>query len=254
MSQWQRDSSVRIISVLALLDDLRFNFVNIYAPTNPSEQKGFFDTIHECFFPNSFMVMGGDFNCIESDLDNFGGNSSTCFDLKDLRAVHRLVDIWHRKHGRQTQCTWFNASKSIATRLDKFFIAHDLVDRTTYCEISPCSFSDHDSVELRFDLQNVFSHGPGIWRLNLELLEEENFCAMISELIRKRILHQEAFPSIHDWWDFLKDSVNIAAQNFGRDKQRRLNRDKVRITNALTDNKRALIEGDVSVKKRDRPT
>lgn len=31
-TQWQRDSSGRIISVLALLDDIRFNFVNIYAP------------------------------------------------------------------------------------------------------------------------------------------------------------------------------------------------------------------------------
>ena len=84
--------------------------------------------------------------------------------MKDLHAVHRLVDIWRRKF-----------CKSIGTRLDKFFIAQDLTDHTTHCEISPGPFSNPDSVELLFDLPNVFSHGPGIWRLHLDLLEDENF-------------------------------------------------------------------------------
>ena len=59
-----------------------------------------------------------------------------------------FADIWRKIHGNATQCTWFNANKSIGTRLDKFFIAQDLVPNVVKCEILPCFFSDHDSVDL----------------------------------------------------------------------------------------------------------
>ena len=39
---WQKDSSGRIVSLLVKVDDVRFNLVNIYAPTNPTERKEFF--------------------------------------------------------------------------------------------------------------------------------------------------------------------------------------------------------------------
>ena len=40
--QWKKDTSGRILSVLARAGDVNNNFVNIYAPTNPSERKCFF--------------------------------------------------------------------------------------------------------------------------------------------------------------------------------------------------------------------
>ena len=45
--QWRRDSSGRIVSVLTALGEHKFNFVNIYAPTNVTDRKGFYDTLHE---------------------------------------------------------------------------------------------------------------------------------------------------------------------------------------------------------------
>ena len=168
--------------------------------------------------------------------------------MKELRTVHRLTDIWRKKHGRQTQCSWFNADKSIGSRLDKFFIADDLVAKTVKCEIFPCVFSDHDSVVLQLNLIDIFRRGPGLWRLNLELLEDENFCDMISKLVENHVLYQKAFPNIHDWWDFLKESIKLASQNFSKTKLRNLNRNRVCITNLLIEAKRALSGGDDSVK------
>ena len=74
----------------------------------------------------------------------------------------RLVDIRRKTHRNVTHCTWFNENKTIGSRLDKFFIAHDLVPNVTQCEILPCIFPDHDSVDLTFDIENVFSHSPGV--------------------------------------------------------------------------------------------
>ena len=248
VSQWKRDSSGRIVSILATLGEHKFNFVNVYAPTNPTERKGFFDTLHEYFFPNSFKVVGGDFNCIESAFDKKGGNLVLSSELTDFRGLHRLVDIWRKCHGRQTQCTWFNADKSIGSRLDKFFIAQELLQQAVKCEIQPCVFSDHDSVVLNFNLIDMFSHGPGLWRLNLDLLDDEQFCEMISTLVEGHVAYQKAFPTIHEWWDFLKESIKLAAQTFSTDKNRSLNREKVYVNNLLIQAKRALSEGDDTVK------
>ena len=50
VSRWQRDFMGQLVSVLASLDDLRLNLINIYAPTNSAERKGFFDTLTDYFF------------------------------------------------------------------------------------------------------------------------------------------------------------------------------------------------------------
>ena len=84
ISKWARDSSGRIVSVLAALGDQRFNFVNVYAPTNPRERKGFLDTIYH-FFSNAFKHIAGDVNCFETEFDTFGGNISISQHLTDFR-------------------------------------------------------------------------------------------------------------------------------------------------------------------------
>ena len=59
-----------------------------------------------------------------------------------------------------------------------------------------------------------FSHGPGLWRLNLDLLDDETFCAQVEEIIGNHILYQDSFPTIHEWWEFVKTSIQLAAREF----------------------------------------
>ena len=56
--------------------------------------------------------------------------------------------------------------------------------------------SDHDSVHLSLDLHDVYTRGPGIWRLNLHLLKDELFCSEISELTSslKDMAHKSPGP------------------------------------------------------------
>ena len=77
-------------------------------------------------------------------------------------------------------------------------------------------FYDHDSVYFQYfpaALAHVSTYGPGIWRLNFYLFHDENFCDKIKILIRAHNLFRNAFPSLHDWWDFLKESTKFAAIN-----------------------------------------
>lgn len=65
------------------------------------------------------------------------------------------------------------------------------------------------------------------------IIDDEDFCTLISDIIRKYVLYQEAFSTIYDWWDLL---------NVLNEKQT-----KVRATNLLIEAKEVLIKGDDSV-------
>ena len=60
---WCRDSDGQIVSLLVCIDTFKINLINIYAPTNLTDP----------------VVLGGDFNCYERDLDKFGGNVFVSF-------------------------------------------------------------------------------------------------------------------------------------------------------------------------------
>lgn len=230
------------------MNGLRLNLVNIYALTNLSERKVFFDSLPDFFFPHSLKIIGGDFNCFESEFDKFQGNICISSELRDFRTLHRLIDIWRKAHGRTIQSTWFNSDKSIGSRLDKFLIHSSLSSHAVKCKILPCVFSDHDSVNLELNLDNVYSHGPGVWRLNLDLLSDKDFCAVIVDVIQRHVSLKPAFPSLHDWWELLKDSIRKTAIDFGKQKSRKINSERVRLTNALIIAKRQLVAGNSSAR------
>ena len=90
----------------------------IFAPTNLSECKAFFDSLHEFFFPADFLVIGGDFNCYEHEMDKLGGNIWIADYLTDFCSSFGLIDCWRKLHPRARELTWFSSDFSIGSHLD----------------------------------------------------------------------------------------------------------------------------------------
>ena len=97
---WKKDSHGRVVSLLIRIDDVDFNLVNIYAPTNLTDRKNFFDSINDFFIPASALIIGGDFNCYESSLDKFGGNVSIRNEYASILSDFALVDVWRKLNPR----------------------------------------------------------------------------------------------------------------------------------------------------------
>ena len=104
---WRKDAGGRILSLLALINGAKLNLINIYAPTNPTNQKVLFENLHEFFLPADSVIIGGDFNCYERDSDKFGGNVSFSLAhyLSDFRSALNLVDIWRKINPRTRKFT-----------------------------------------------------------------------------------------------------------------------------------------------------
>jgi len=244
---WKRDSLGRIISILVRIDNVDFNLVNIYAPTSLTDRKIFYDSLHDFFFPSAAMIIGGDFNCYDSALDKFGGNVSIHKECDDLKSDFRLLDVWRKLHPNSREFSWFNADMSIGSRLDKFLISKDLFQPSFKCDITPCPLSDHDFVSFVFDVPESIRYGPGVWKLNNSLLDDEKYCNLIRKTISDHVEFLSAFEKLQDWWDFLKESIREDSIDFARKKRKELCRDRVRLTNRLIRLRQCLVDGDESV-------
>ena len=223
------------------------NSVNIYAPINLAERKIFFDSLHEFFIPSAAIIIGGDYNCYDNVLDKFGGNISIHKEYESLKNDFALVDVWRNLHPGSREFTWFNSSLSIGSRLDKFLVSRELLSPGVECNISPCPISDHDFVSFVFDIPTGVKRGPGVWNFNNSLLKDKDFCTTIEKLIDCHLRFLPSFASLQDWWEFLKLSIEEESIAFSRNKQRRLRKQQVSLTNKLIRLCRRLVDGDDTV-------
>ena len=76
------------------------------------------------FRARSALIIGGDFNCIDSTIDKFNclsvltiDKKSLCFLLTDFS----LVDIRPKQNPRKILFTWSNSDRSQMSRMDRFF-------------------------------------------------------------------------------------------------------------------------------------
>lgn len=125
----------RIVSILVRRSDVGVNLGNIYAPTNLTEQKNFFNSFYKFFIPSSAIIITGDFNCYNNALDKFSENVSIPREYKSLKSdmsmlMFGIIDIpvQGSLRGLIQPCLlgvdWAN-----------FFISEDLLSLGVQCDI-----------------------------------------------------------------------------------------------------------------------
>jgi len=62
----RRDTEGRVLSLLVKWVNVRYAFVCVYAPVDVSDRK----VLSNFVFPNSYCVIGGNFNCVLNDRDS----------------------------------------------------------------------------------------------------------------------------------------------------------------------------------------
>ena len=217
---------VRLIKSMSTLSNEKIE------PTNPTERGIFFHTLVPYLFPNSQLILAGDFNCYDGSLHKMGGSASTDTRLTDLKSTNFLPDAWRLKQPKDRQFTRFNSDLSLASRLDSFLISRYLcaqvisceilvnpsrldsflISRYLWaqvisCEIRPCVYSDHDFVYIEFNLQTAARRSAGVWKFNNSLLQDDKFCCAISELTDHFLRFPSSFPSDLIMWDSLKSNI-----------------------------------------------
>ena len=217
---------------------------SIYAPTQDKEhgQLIVLSQLKEQLmaYSDELMLLGGDFNIALDPGKDRRGNHTQINSRRYRRALKEtletldLVDYWREINPNSRRYTFHR--KNQASRLDYWFTSNFFKNKIKKCTIDIGTHSDHSPVILRVNT-DISRGGPGSWKLNNNLLQDNEYVQAIKDLLAE-IKSEETGLDDSSHWDYIKYRIKTCSISFSRDKA---NKEKHQI-NELRKRLRELIE------------
>ena len=213
------DPNGRYVILDLTLLECRLTLVNLYGPNvhNPEFFKEIIKILDE--MPNLYRIIGGDFNLVlDNKMDKKGGNPvhqnklSQEVILSWIRECG-LVDIWRQNNLSQERFTWTRRKPTpILCRLDFFLIDETMTSNVMKADISFGVKTDHSMISLEIKTTEN-KRGPGFWKFNCSLLQDDNYIKLIKETIQETITdNPNTEPPL--LWDTVKCKVRGVSINY----------------------------------------
>ena len=192
----------RIVLITVNIKGSKISCCNIYAPNNPTEQLEFIQELNNIIIDKSELtnlIVGGDWNCTLTKKDKRGGAPWKPSQFSQLLLVTMeifdLVDIQRVRHPNLKVYSYVSKALNIKSRLDFFLIAKNLSKHVKNTGIKTSIAPDHKTVSLCLSWPDNSPRGPGFWKFNNTLLEDDNYLFKIRELL----------PRLRKKYDYLED-------------------------------------------------
>jgi len=224
-----KDPDGRFILWKGKLQGTAVILANVYAPNRPQEQTRFFDKLYEDIASimdrNYSLIIGGDFNVVFDPKRDKKGGSTLCRTqvtrlIERIMTEYGLVDIWRTKNPYKKQFTWSQTTPPIECRLDHWLIPSQWIQATKFCKIEPAVRTDHKAVLLKLQGDNFIPRGPGTWKLNNEVLQEQEYVDLITTTIQQFLTRTDIVDA-RKRWETLKSTVAKVSQTYCKQRARK---------------------------------
>ena len=175
------------------LGEQRLTLANIYGP---NEDKNIFLQISWTLLKACQMIIrfGGDFIVIlDFELDRTGGSNQAVTNNKAREVIQQwlndeiLVDVWRVRNQEKRVYTWSRRKPvPVCSRLDLFLVSFSLQGFIEKTEIKPGFMTDHSMIMIKL-VTNGNKRGPGFWKFNSKLLENEDYIKMVKQTIKDTV-------------------------------------------------------------------
>ena len=239
----RRDTDGRVLCLLVKWGIVRYSLLCVYAPVNVSDRKQFFRDLYQYVYPNSLVVLGGDFNCVLYDRDTSavsGANRAGSEELKEFLSDRSLIDAGMTLNGNGLAFTWFG--QGVGSRLDRFYVSKEMLNVVPSCVAMPLGLSDHDGVILSVH-RSANGKSRGLWKMNNELLKDSEFVNAMNDWMKKSIERWNG-QRVREYWIKFKNGVKkfVIRYSVGRARERKRERDA--LTKEIIFLKRRLAGGE----------
>ena len=207
------DSNGRFLQCEFSFHGCSFRVACVYAPNRNPAQDKFLDDISSLVDPTVPTILCGDFNTIFDRLLERSGSVVGDQSRESTVALGRLLDsccVLHIRrylHPSSSALTWSRWDGSMSSRIDLVGCPYSWGSSVSSCEIFPCPFSDHCAVQLCVSVPDVVPPGPGLWKLNTSILEDDAYVESVSSLWLSWKSRQLDFPSLAKWWEEGKSRI-----------------------------------------------
>ena len=101
--------------------------------------------------------------------------------------------------------------------------------------ILPSVRSDHSPILLSLNIRNDFKKGPGMWKFNNSLLQNEEYCLQLNETIDNLTLDLENIIDPQMRWEFLKFEIRCFSIKFSKKLAKEKRIQKLTVENVVKD-------------------
>ena len=162
---------------------------------------------------------------VDPYIDRFGCNpefpNNWASTHRELMSTFALCDAWCASHPGVKEFTWRRTNGSQGSRIDMIWLPERYLGLVRTIEISPFLRSDHQCVYLEITFPWGVERGPGRWKFNVSLLQNEAFCTGVNDFLCNWRLERR-FVLLSNWyeagkvrlrWFIIDFSRNLAREN-----------------------------------------
>ena len=167
------------------------------------------------------LIIGGDWNVTLEAVDKKGGvpwKPTIYRDKVDtMMEEFSLVDVFRRQNPTEKSFPFVSKALKLSLPIDYFLVAQLLTNHVSHLDTIVSIAPDHKAVKLQLTIPQG-KRGPGLWKFNNSLLEDEDYIKLIKEnfpVIREKYL------GIEDErlkWELLKREIRDITISFSRNK------------------------------------
>jgi len=224
----------RFIILKVEIDDKVYALVNIYAPNRDKDLTVSFKNVHKVIRDEDIdceenIIIGGDFNCpLNREMEKKGGvmtpSKTVVESISCMQSELDLIDIWRIKNPDTRSYTWSQKSPNVFCRLDYWLISNNLQDFVKSTDIIPAIKTDHAAIDLVFTDIDTELKGPGFWKMNCSLLEDENYINDLKQKVPEwKAEGEKVLPDKRSVWDWIKYNIRAHAIFHSKNKAKERN-------------------------------
>ena len=113
--------------------------------------------------------------------------------------------------------TWSQKSPKIFCRLDYWLISNNLQDLVISTDICPAVKTDHAAIIIEFGSNHNQVKGPGLWKINCSILEEDSYINDVTRKIPIWVAEgQKELSDNRTTWEWIKYNIRAHAIQYSK--------------------------------------
>ena len=222
------DVNGRYILLQVELKGEEFYIFNIYLPNSVHERVNYLEKLKNIMNTydinqNSNIIMGGDWNIIQSLTDKQSINrnieDTSSVTLTKLMTQFDLCDIWRVRNPTVKSFTYRKVKSSYRSRLGFWLISDILQEFIVYSDILPNIYSDHSAIVVGYQMTQDRDKGKGFWKFNSSLLGEQTYVESLNKSIDKWLKEYKEVQSKQLIWELLKYEIRKFTIKYSKEKK-----------------------------------